>query len=257
MSFEAYTGLRASQQAIKDGHNNLANLNTNGYKKLNSFFYDLPYKDEHRIGEGEKAIGLMQKGTGVAIGGTSSDFSSGDVVQTKGNDFNTAISGNGFFVITKPDGSIAYSRNGQFMKDSEGMIVTLGSGYQVGQQAINIPDAGATEFTIKEDGSVTAKIGDATQDLGRIELANFINPNGLKRIGQNLYEESEGSGAPIFSYPGEEGMGFIKQGYVERSNVDPILSLLEVVEALHWNGFNQKAFEIYSEVMKKATEVRV
>ena len=256
-SFAAYTGMKASSQAIKDGANNLANSKVNGYKQLNSSFYDLAYRNERRLGEDDKEIGVMQMGNGVAISGTIADFSQGELIQTKGNDFNLAVVGHGFFVITKPDGSVAYTRNGEFMKDSEGKLVMSGTGYQLGQQAIVIPDAGATDFTVKEDGYVTVKVGDAVQEIGRVEFANFINPAGMKRLGQHLYEESEGSGAPLFAYPGDEDIGLLKQGYLEQSNVDPILALLNLTESSHWYNYALKAFEIGSKTEERLMDARV
>ncbi|MDJ1257791.1 MAG: flagellar hook-basal body complex protein [Candidatus Midichloria sp.] len=253
----AATGLQASSQAIKDDANNLANLNTNGYKRFKSSFYDLAYRTERRLGEDDKEIGLIQMGNGVAISGMSSDFSPGEIIHTEGNGFNVAISGVGFFVITKPDGSIAYTRNGEFMKDSEGKIVMVGTGYQVGQQAIVIPDMGATDFTIKEDGTVSVMIDNAVQEIGRVEMANFINPNGLKRLGQHLFEESEGSGAPMFAYPDENNMGTVKQYYIEKSNVDPILSILSLTESSHWNNYSLKAFEVGAKIEDRLMDTRV
>lgn len=251
------TGMQASSQAIKDDSNNLANLKTKGYKSFNSVFYDLAYRTERRLGEDDKEIGLMQMGSGVAIGGISSSFAPGDITQTEGNPFNVAIAGNGFFVITKPDGEIAYTRNGEFMKDSEGKLVMVGSGYQVGQQAIIIPDMGATDFTIKEDGTVSVIIDNAVQEIGRIEIANFINPNGLKRLGQHLFEESEGSGTPLFGYPRDDGMGLVKQGYIEQSNIDPILCILNLTESSHWYNYNLKAFEVSAKTEEKLVDARV
>ena len=253
----AATGMKASSQSIKDDSNNLANLKVNGYKAFNSSFYDLAYKTERRLGEDDKEIGLMQMGSGVAIGGISSSFAPGDIVQTEGNPFNVAIVGNGFFVITKPDGEIAYTRNGELMKDSEGKLVMVGSGYQIGQQAIVIPDMGATDFTIKEDGTVSVIIDGDVQEIGRLELANFINPNGLKRLGQHLFEESEGSGAPLFAYPRNDGMGVVKQGYIEKSNVDPILCILNLTESSHWYNYNLKAFEVGAKTEEKLVDARV
>lgn len=243
--YSAATGMNAQQQNMDVISNNLANVDTNGFKKSRADFQDLMYQTKVNPGASTGAntsnpTGL-QIGTGVKTVGTKKLFTQGNFKDT-GNPLDIAIEGNGFFQITKPDGKIAYTRNGSFNLDNQGRMVTS-DGYYV-EPAVTIP-ATATNLAISKDGRVTADIDGNSQEYGRITLANFVNPNGLENIGNNLYLTSQASGEAVVQNPGDNATGTLLQSYLETSNVKIVNEMVDMIAA-------QRAYEINTKTINTA-----
>lgn|SRR5690606_15951564 len=242
------TGLAAQDTAMATVANNLANVNTNGFKSDRAVFEDLFYSIEKQPGAQADEINTVpsgiQLGSGVRIAGTQKVFTEGSM-QTTGQPMDLAIVGRGFFQVEAPNGDILYTENGQFQLNAEGMIVNA-QGLPL-TPAIEVPQ-GSTGFTVGSDGVVTAVLpGDTTpSELGQITLVNFTNPGGLEALGGNLYRESVASGEPVEGVPGEEGLGQIKQGVLEGSNV-------QVVEAMVAMIAIQRAYEANAKVLDAAS----
>lgn len=203
----AGTGMVAQQGNIDNISNNLANVNTTGFKKTRLDFQDLMYQTIRQAGaasgqDTQIPTGL-QMGHGVRQVATQKIYTQGNF-QATGNSLDVAIEGDGFFQITMPDGTIAYTRDGAFKKDSQGRMCTS-DGFLLEPQ-ITIPQE-ATDFTVSSEGRVTATTTAGQQDLGEITLARFINPSGLESIGRNLLKETEASGVPMVTNPGADGAG--------------------------------------------------
>ncbi|WP_432719764.1 flagellar basal-body rod protein FlgG [Jeongeupia wiesaeckerbachi] len=247
----AKTGMDAMQMNVDVISNNLANVNTNGFKRQRAVFEDLLYVNLRQPGastsqQTQLPTGL-QLGTGVKPVGTARIFTQGNLQLTDGN-LDMAINGQGFFQISLPDGNTAYTRDGSFQVDNQGNVVTA-SGYQL-QPALQVPQ-GTTSVTIGKDGTVSAVINNATSapvQLGTIQLASFINQGGLQSVGDNLMLETAASGAPNIGQPGSNGLGAINQGYVETSNVNVTEELVNLIEA-------QRAYEINSRAVKTSDEM--
>ncbi|HSC79263.1 MAG TPA: flagellar basal-body rod protein FlgG [Chitinolyticbacter sp.] len=247
----AKTGMDAMQMNVDVISHNLANVNTNGFKRERLIFEDLLYQNMRQPGastsqQTQLPTGL-QLGTGVKPVATARIFIQGNLQLTDGT-LDMAINGEGFFQIALPDGTTAYTRDGGFQVDSQGNVVTA-SGYQI-QPALQVP-AGTTKLSIGKDGTVTAVVNNdaaAPVQLGTIQLATFINPPGLQAIGENLFLETAASGAPVVGQPGSNGLGAINQGYVETSNVNVTEELINMIQA-------QRAFEINSRAIRTSDEM--
>ncbi|WP_113908267.1 flagellar basal-body rod protein FlgG [Aliidiomarina celeris] len=245
------TGLDAQQRDISVTSNNLANASTIGFKKSRAIFEDLLYQNINQPGgqstqDTELPSGLMM-GAGSRVVATQKNFSQGNMITTE-NSLDMMISGKGFFEILMPDGSISYTRNGQFTLDAEGQIVTPGAGYPL-QPNINVPDE-ALSLTVSRDGEVSVVLpGQAgNQVIGQINMASFINPAGLEPIGENLFKETASSGAPLQGIPGVDGMGSIQQGSLETSNVNVTEELVNLIEA-------QRVYEMNSKVISSVDQM--
>ncbi len=243
--YSAATGMNAQQTNMDVISNNLANVDTNGFKKSRADFQDLMYQTKvapgATTGQGTSNPTGLQIGTGVKTVGTKKLFSQGNFKDT-GNPLDIAIEGTGFFQITRPDGSVAYTRNGSFNLDNQGNLVTSEGFYL--EPAINVPD-NAVNLSISRDGRVTGDIDNATQEFGRITLANFVNPNGLSNIGNNLYLTSEASGEAVVQNPGEGATGTLLQSYLETSNVKIVNEMVDMIAA-------QRAYEINTKTINTA-----
>jgi len=246
----AALGMSGQKLKLDSISNNLANVNTTGYKKNSVAFQDLMYEsiqsgDIDRRNNVEKP-GEIQIGMGTKPVSSYKSFTQGDVKQT-GNALDVAIQGDGFLQVERGDGSTAYTRAGNLRMDASGNLVTS-SGLQV-YPNINIP-SNSESISISKDGVVSVKYKGETQpeEIGQIELASFMNPGGLKSIGGNLYESTEASGDPSFGIPGEEGYGQIYQGYLEKSNVKTVKEMTEMIVA-------QRSYEINSKAVKTADEI--
>ncbi len=247
----AATGMLAQQRNVEVISNNIANLNTIGYKRQRAEFQDLLYQTLERPGALSSTSGTVvpngiQIGTGVKTGSVYRIIEQGNVTQT-GNDLDLAISGRGLFRVELPDGQNAYTRAGNFSISSDGRIVTE-DGYEV-LPGINIPDD-AVDIAISDDGLVQARIAGQTdlQELGQFELATFFNESGLEAIGGNLLLETAASGEPVIGNPGEEGIGTVLQGFVETSNVDPVQEITALIAA-------QRAYEMNARVIETSDEI--
>ncbi|MBO8130526.1 MAG: flagellar basal-body rod protein FlgG [Candidatus Marinimicrobia bacterium] len=246
----AALGMSAQQLHIDVISNNLANVNTNGYKKVKMEFQDLLY-ETLTLGSGEKSNGYekpaeIQVGLGNRPVSTYRAFSQGEIEQT-GNPLDIAINGRGFFQVQRPDGTIAYTRDGSFRINANGNIVN-NSGYLLYPEIV-IPE-NASSIKIDKNGVIYVLYEDQTEpeEIGQIELAMFMNPAGLKPIGENLFEETDASGVPVFGLPGEEGFGEVEQGYLEKSNVDVVQEMIDLIVA-------QRAYEINSRAVRTADEI--
>jgi flagellar basal-body rod protein FlgG len=251
----AKTGLEAQQTRMSVVSQNLANVNTTGYKRQRAMFEDLLYQTVVQSGgmtsqQTEAPTGL-NLGTGVRVVSTDRQFSQGNIITT-GNQLDLAINGRGFFEILLPDGSQAYTRDGTFQINADGELVTS-SGYTV-QPAVTIP-AGATSVTIGLDGTVSAVPpgqSDAVQ-VGTLQLTDFVNPAGLQPRGENLFGETQASGPPEPGTPGLNGLGTLMQGSLETSNVNVVEELVSMIETQRAYEMNSRAIETADQMLRHLT----
>ena len=243
----AKTGLDAQQTRLNVISNNLANTNTTGFKRDRANFEDLLYQNIRQAG-GQTSLttqaptGLMQ-GTGTRVVATEKIHAQGNMINTQ-NALDIAINGEGFFQITQPDGTTAYTRDGTFKLSNTGQLVT--STGQPLAPAIVIP-ANASSITVGEDGVVSVELfaGGGAQQLGQIQTARFVNPPGLQPLGGNLYKETVASGAPQLLNPGTQAAGTLRQGMLEASNVNVVEEMVNMIET-------QRAYEINSKAISAA-----
>ncbi len=247
----AATGMLAQQLNIEVVSNNIANMNTTGFKRQRAEFQDLLYQNVERVGANSSDAGTVvpsgiQVGVGVRTAGIYRITDQGSL-QNTGNMFDLAVNGRGFFNILLPDGQEAYTRAGSFQIDQTGQLVTP-EGYVV-QPAIVIPQT-ATDVTINEQGQVEFMEDGAPQPAaaGVLNLVIFPNEVGLEAIGGNLFLESQASGAPVISTPGQPGYGAILQGFLEQSNVNAVSEITSMISA-------QRAYELNSKVIQTADEM--
>jgi flagellar basal-body rod protein FlgG len=251
----AKTGLDAQNTQMAVIANNLANSNTTGFKADRAAFQDLMYQNVQQVGaqstqNTQYSTGLSL-GTGVKIAQTEKNYSQGSVLQTGGT-LDMSVTGLGFFQVTMPDGTLAYTRDGSFSMDSQGNVVTA-SGYPV-SPAITIPIS-AQSVTIGNDGTVsvtTAGSGKPTT-VGQIQLANFINVEGLQPTGNNLLIESGSSGAPQVGTPGTNGLGSLQQGSLETSNVNTVTELVNMITCQRAYEMNSKAISTTDQMLQYLT----
>ncbi|REL38656.1 flagellar basal-body rod protein FlgG [Rhodohalobacter sp. SW132] len=253
-------GMSAQQKSVDNIANNLANVGTTGYKRTTVAFQDLFYENVASSKHGSSANRVSNDGPQLQIGhgsravATIRNFMQGSVTET-GNALDLALSGSGFFQVEMPDGSMAYTRDGNFNRDSTGMMVN-NSGLPLADQ-IEIPqDAIAVE--ISQDGIVTAQMaGDgAVIELGQIELAKFVNPGGLEARGDNLFAETEASGMPFYGNPGMESFGVIRQGFLEQSNVDIVNEMVRLIEAQRAYETNSKMVQTAEDMMSMTNQIK-
>ena len=239
----AKTGLDAQQTRMNVISNNLANVNTTGFKRDRAVFEDMLYQNVKQAGgqtdaNSQAPTGLML-GTGVRIVATEKLHSQGNMVTTQ-NPLDLAISGDGYFQIAKGDGSLAYTRDGGFKISATGQLVT--SSGALLQPAITIPNT-ASRVTIGRDGTVSIELAaGGSQVLGQIQIARFVNPSGLQSLGQNLMKDTPASGAPQVLAPGVAGAGSLMQGTLEASNVNVVEEMVNMIET-------QRAYEINSKAI--------
>ncbi|QXI30065.1 flagellar basal-body rod protein FlgG [Pseudomonas vanderleydeniana] len=246
----AKTGLAAQDTNLTTISNNLANVSTTGFKRDRAEFQDLLYQVKRQPGaqstqDSELPSGL-QLGTGVRIVGTQKNFSAGSL-QVTDQPLDIAVNGRGFFQILQPDGTTAYTRDGTFHLDNTGQIVTA-AGFAL-QPAIVIPNNAQT-FTVGKDGtvSITTAGNPASQVIGNLQTADFINPAGLQAIGGNLFLETAASGAPQVSTPGLNGFGTTEQSTLETSNVSTVEEMVNMITT-------QRAYEMNSKVISTADQM--
>ena len=252
----AKTGVDAQQKRMTVISNNLANVNTTGFKRGRAIFEDLLYQNIRQVGgqssQDTQLPSGLSLGAGVRTVATQKIHTQGNVVNTE-NNLDIAIQGRGFFQILMPDGTTAYTRDGSFQTDSQGQVVTS-SGYPL-QPSITVP-ANTVSITISNDGIVEAlAAGSATPtNLGTIQLADFINPTGLEAIGENLFRESVASGTPQTATPASSGLGSLTQGFVESSNVNVVEELVNMIEAQRAYEMNSKAISTTDDMLQYATQ---
>ncbi len=246
----AATGMAAQQINVDVIAHNLANVNTTGFKKSRAEFQDLMYQTLKANGEGNhpnvRPSAEIEIGTGTLPVATLKSFDQGDIQPTN-NPLDVAIQGEGFFQVRRPDGTIAYSRDGSLKLSGDGTLVTS-QGYPL-EPVISFPQ-NTSSIRISRDGLVEAVVtGDSVPlKVGQIELGKFVNSGGLKSIGDNLFTETAASGLPIFQTPGSEGFGHLLQGSLESSNVDVVAEMVNMIVA-------QRAYEINSKTIKTVEEM--
>lgn len=251
------SGMEAQQTSLDTISHNLANVSTNGFKKSHAVFEDLVYQNLRQAGANSSDQTTLptslQVGLGVHAVANPRNFSQGNLQQTSSS-FDVGIAGNGFFQIQMPDGTTNYTRDGSFEVNATGQLVT-NTGYQV-QPGITIPQ-NAQSVTIGNDGTVTVTLpGSATtQNVGQIQIANFINPAGLDSRGGNLYAETAASGQPQVGTPGTNSLGTVKQGFVETSNVNVVEELVSMIQTQRSYELNSKAIQTADQMLAKLSQL--
>ncbi len=253
----AKTGLDAQQTQMDVISHNLANVSTNGYKRSQAVFEDLIYQNMRQVGANSSSdtqlpTGL-QLGTGVRPVATSRLFTQGNLQQTS-NSFDMAISGHGFFQLQMPDGTTGYTRDGSFHPDAQGQLVNA-NGIPL-SPPISVPQ-GTRDVTIANDGTVTVSIAgqDGVTQIGQIQLATFQNAAGLDPQGQNVFKETDASGAPTASTPGMNGAGMIQQGYLETSNVNVVEELVSMIQTQRAYEINSKAIQTSDQMLARISQL--
>jgi flagellar basal-body rod protein FlgG len=250
--YTAASGMNSMQAKLDVIANNLANTSTTGFKADRANFEDLFYHQEKYPGTQDTSGAYtptgIATGTGSRVQSTQSNFLQGSLQQT-GNQLDVAIQGQGFFQIKDPSGTVLYSRAGNFSRNASGQIV-MGSA-NIGrllEPAITIPNE-ATAVSISSAGVVSYQVptSQTLQQAGTIQMANFINPQGLLKIGENLYQETDSSGTAQTGVPGANGMGTLQQASLEQSNVDPVSSLIDLITT-------QRSFEMNSQTIHAGDE---
>jgi flagellar basal-body rod protein FlgG len=247
----AATGMKVQQTNVEVVANNIANINTTGFKRSRAEFTDLLYQAERSAGApnrgGQEAI---PEGAQIGLGARTASIRNlhmqGALAST-GNKLDLALNGRGWFQVANANGENLYTRAGSFNKNATGQLVTV-DGYVV-QPAITIP-TDASDVIVNETGQVYVRVGaqNTLQLLGQLTVASFINDAGLEALGGNLYRESTASGVAVIGVPGDPGVGTVQQGYLENSNVDPVKEITELIAA-------QRAYEMNSKVIQASDEM--
>lgn len=255
----AATGMAAQQTRVDVISNNIANMSTTAYQPRVAEFADLLYHQHLPPGSISSQTGNIvpagiQMGMGVRPSTVSMEVVQGSLSRT-GGDLDLALEGRGYFEITLPSGDAAYTRDGKFFRNAEGLVVNT-DGYPLSDN-ITIPND-ARRINISLDGVVTAFFDNAVQgqQIGTISMTAFVNPKGLEAIGGNLFRETAGSGAPVVGQPGTEGIGTMRQGYLEDSSVDVVEEISELIEAQRGYELNSKVISAADEMYSATTRIR-
>ncbi|MDF2570310.1 MAG: flgG 1 [Sporomusa sp.] len=252
----AGTGMVAQQANLDTISNNLANVNTTGFKKSRTDFQDLMYQTIRQpgaaTGPDTQVPSGIQQGHGVRLVATQKLYLQGNF-QSSGSDLDVAIEGDGFFQVTMPDGTLAYTRDGSFKKDSQGRLVTS-EGYLL-EPAITLNEQ-STGFTIANDGRVTDTTPNGNVDAGQITIARFVNPAGLLSMGSNLLKETEASGTATVGNPGTDGAGTLRQKYIEMSNVQVVEEMVNMIVAQRAYEVNSKAIQTADDMLQQAASLK-
>ena len=248
----------AQQTSLDVTSNNIANVNTIGYKKQRAEFADLFYQTMEYAGTATSATTTSPTGINVGLGvrptAVTKLFTQGNFKET-GNNLDLAITGNGFFKVQLPDGSEAYTRNGSFKLDANGQMVTS-DGYPLVPNIVIPPDA--VQINIGTDGTVSVLQAGQTQttQIGQITLTNFINPAGLHALGDNNYINTSASGDPVEGVAGQNGLGQIRQGFVEMSNVQLVEEMTDLITAQRAYDANSKVITTSDEMLKTINQLK-
>ncbi len=251
------TGMEAQQLQLDTISHNLANVSTNGFKRAHAVFEDLMYLNLRQAGGtsgGESTLPTgLQVGLGARAVATARQFSQGNLQQTS-NTLDVAVQGQGFFDVQMPDGTQGYTRDGSFQVNAQGQLVT-NNGYLL-NPGVTIP-ANAQSVTIGNDGTVSVTLPNQpnAQTVGQIQLTNFVNPAGLEPRGQNLFTETAASGAPVAGTPGLNGLGTVRQGFVETSNVNVVEELVGMIQTQRAYELNSKAIKTSDEMLARLTQL--
>ena len=248
--YTAASGMAAQQANIDNIANNLANVQTTGYKKSRMDFQDLLYS--HTKDPGTDATIGTQVGMGVRASSTQQIFTDGSLQQT-GRDMDVAIQGQGFFEVEMPNGKRGYTRDGSLKMDAEGNLLS-GTGYSLG---IKVPKD-VTNLVIEADGTIKGTPISSTtpQVIGKLELVRFLNPSGLKAMGSNLFERTPIAGDLFKGSPGSEGLGSLAQGHLEKANVNVIEEMISIVQAQRAYEMNQKGVQASDEMARSANQLQ-
>ncbi|MBN1974931.1 MAG: flagellar basal-body rod protein FlgG [Sedimentisphaerales bacterium] len=252
----AATGMAAQQMMVDTISNNLANINTTGFKRSQINFQDLLYIKMQESGT-EVASGIiaptgLEIGSGVRAASNVKIFTAGELENT-GNNLDIAISGEGFLQVVMPNGELRYTRDGTLQTNANGELVTS-HGYAVEPSISGLSDA--VSITIQKDGGVNITDASGSQSVvGNIQLARFPNPAGLSSEGDNLFKESIASGSPITGTPGENGFGSIQSGFLEKSNVQMVTELVNLITAQRAYEINSRAISAGDDMLKTANNL--
>ncbi len=241
------TGLDAQNFRMAVVSNNLANVSTTGFKRDRANFEDLFYQQLGGAGgtaDGTLPPSSLTRGTGVRVVSTDKQHTQGNLAQTD-NSFDMAISGRGFFQVLQPNGATAYTRAGNFNVGPDGSLLAP-NGYPL-QPNISVPD-GANAISIGADGAVSVEVGGSVSQIGNITLVDFVNPVGLRSVGENIYQETVASGAPSEAAPQSNGLGAVRQGFLETSNVNIVEEMISMIET-------QRAYEINSKAISTTDQM--
>jgi flagellar basal-body rod protein FlgG len=252
----AATGMHAQQTNVDVISNNLANVNTTGFKGSRVSFNDLVYQNNAVAGAESSSAGTelptgAQVGLGVRVNSVYKVHTQGDMIGTK-SPFDIAIQGDGFFKISMPSGETAYTRDGSFQLDSNGNFVNS-LGYPL-DPTISVPD-GTTDLTISSTGIVNAKVNGSSTNLGQITLASFTNPAGLEAMGDNLFTETNASGSATDGTPADSGYGSLLQSFLEGSNVDSVTAVTDLITAQRAYELNSKVITTADQMMEKVSQL--
>ena len=256
--YTSSSGMQAQQLNLDAVANNLANVNTSGFKRTRVDFQDLLYQTYRAPGtagaQGTVIPTGIQVGHGTRPVATQRIFSQGDFQQTE-NPLDLVIEGNGFFQVLRPDGTTGYTRAGAFKKDGTGRVVTS-DGYPL-QPGIAIP-ADATAVTIASDGTVSVTVSgqSSAQQVGTLQLARFTNPAGLLSVGRSLFTPTQASGDAVVANPGAEGMGTLGQGFLEQSNVKVVEEMVAMITTQRAYEANAKAIQTADEMLGMSNNLR-
>jgi len=254
--YSAATGMEAQSLNLNTIANNLANVNTPGFKRSRIEFQDLLYQKPRATGTDSGGGNLIPTGTeignGSRVAGTAKDFTQGQLTSTGGN-LDVAIQGDGFFEVQRADGTLAYTRDGSFKLNAQGQVVNI-DGLPVLSGFQTIP-TGTTAITISQNGQVTVQSASGSQTF-RLALTRFANPSGLAALGGNLYQESAASGTPETSNPGEQGYGQTMQGYVETSNVNIVEEMVNLIIAQRAYEVNSKSIQASDEMLQNIANLK-
>ena len=255
----AATGMAAQQTRVEVISNNLANMNTTGYNARRAEFADLHYQQVTRAGSINAANGAIvpagvQLGLGVRPTAVAMEVAQGALSET-GGDLDVAIEGRGYLEVTLPSGAPAYTRDGALKRTGEGQLVTS-DGHPVVPD-VTIP-ADTRSITINPEGEIYAYFIDRVEPelLGQLSLVNFSNEKGLEALGSNLYGQTAASGDPLVGFPGEDGLGFFRQGYLEDSSVDAVREITDLIEAQRGYEMNAKVITAADQMMSATTQIR-
>lgn len=254
--YSAATGMEAQQLNLNTIANNLANVNTPGFKRSQIEFQDLLYQKPRNVGSeaggGNVVPTGIEIGNGTRVAATAKVFTQGQMTST-GERLDVAIQGDGFFEVQRPDGTIAYTRDGSFKLNASGQVVTAdGMPILSGMQPV---PPGTTAINISENGEVTYDGADGAQTF-RLTLTRFANPSGLRSLGGNLYEESAASGTPETGQPGEAGFGTVLQGYIESSNVNIVEEMVNLIVAQRAYEVNSKSIQTSDEMLQNINQLK-
>ena len=255
----AASGMMAQQMNVEVISNNIANINTVGYKRSRAEFQDLMYQSQLRPGstssdQGDIVPAGIQLGLGVKAAAVARSHSQGPLTPTE-NDYDLALEGRGYFVVTLPTGESAYSRAGNFKLSPEGTIVTV-DGYEI-SPGITVPE-NTRDVTINRNGEVLAYVEGQTEpdNVGQFDIAMFVNDAGLEAIGSNLYLETPASGVPLLGIPGQLGFGSVRQGYVEAANVNIVQEITSLISAQRAYEMNSRTVEAGDQMLNTLVQMR-